>query len=130
MSYSSISQTVIPETTNNQCAVCLDTILGRKAVKDLITGDAAKEELKVELEINHNLELALQQSEEYNFDLSQQNSTLEYVIEGKDKMIGLKDREIQAKNDKIKKEKKKTLFYKITTGIAIIGGAALLIHTN
>ncbi len=130
VSYSSISQTVIPNTTNKECAVCLDTIQARAVIKDLVSGDAAKAELKVARRMVDNLQLSVQYHSEQNLLLQEQKGNLTTVVAEKDKQLELMQESIDIQEDQIKKQKKKTLLYKITTGAAIIGGAALLILTN
>lgn len=127
VSFSSISQTIIPETTNSDCAVCLDTIQARKVIKDIITGKAATEELKVTKEIVKNLELSLETQINITSDWEAQYDNLVLINEEKDFQLSLMKSAAKDQADQLKAQKKKTTFYKITTLAALVGAGALLI---
>ncbi|WP_417365894.1 hypothetical protein [Flavobacterium beibuense] len=96
-------------------------------IKDLITGDAAKEENKV-LKIGiDNLKSQVSLLDMNVLDLKKQNTNLEAITIGQKQLMEIYKDDAAAAEKQLKKEKTKTRVYKVTTVLAVIGGFILAI---
>lgn len=111
VSYNSISQTVI-----------LDSIQAQAVIKDLISGDLAKEENKLLKRTIENLNQQVQLENDKNFDLQLINGNLELALREKDTII--ENNKIMCQSD-IKKEKKKSFWLLCSTGFFALTTAIL-----
>lgn len=111
VSYNSISQTVI-----------LDSIQAQSVIKDLISGDLAKEENKLLKKTIENLNQQVQLENDKSFDLQLINGNLELALREKDTII--ENNNIMCRSE-IKKEKKKSFWLLCSTGFFALTTAIL-----
>ena len=104
--------------------VSLKQPIAKLVIKDLITGDGAKEELRktVELLQLEQKKIVIKDSVIGNLDIKVTN--LESIITKKNEQFGLESKKSLELEKELKGEKRKTLLYKIGT---YIGVGALLV---
>lgn len=117
VSFNSISQTTIQE---NKTEVVLDTLQARAVIKDLITGKAAKELNDIANRIIVEQDKQISVVSESNLALEDKVSNLEVIVKSKDNLLELQYEAIEQAEQSLRKQKNKTLLFKITTVAAVL----------
>ena len=112
---------------NSDYLMIKDTI-SKLCIKDLVSGDYARAELKITKSVVNNLKLQSRMKDTVISDIEMNRKTLEQVISIKDSTISLKDQIIGNTQKQLKKESRKKTFYKIATIASMAAGGYLLVR--
>lgn len=122
VSCSSFSQTVTENDT-----VKLSSKVAKLVIKDLISGDACEKHLEIanKVIVNQEQQLSLYQGVVVN--MGKENAKLEDIIDEKETQLSIKDEQVKNAEKALKRQKRTTTFYKITSAAALITAGVLLI---
>jgi hypothetical protein len=121
MSFTSFSQSVTDSTT-----IRLKKPIVKLVIKDLIKGDAAKKEVVVFNDIIKQQQIQLFKKDTIILTLNKQIVNFESIISTKSNQTNLAQ-ELNAELEKaLKKQKRRTFFYKVGTGVGAVATLLLL----
>ena len=121
MSFTSFSQSVTDSTT-----IQLKKPIVKLVIKDLIKGDAAKKEVVVFNDIIKQQQIQLFKKDTIILTLNKQIVNFESIISTRSNQTNLAQ-ELNAELEKaLKKQKRRTFFYKVGTGVGAVATLLLL----
>lgn len=125
----SFSQTVTkPSLTQTDTIVPIKIPIAKLIIKDLIKGDAAKNEI---VELERIIELTNEKlvlKDKIIVTLNSKVSNLDYIIIQKDEQFKLERQKSESLLKELKSEKRKTFIYKVGTVVGIVVVGFLLVN--
>ena len=122
MNFTSFSQTGTDSTS-----IRLEVPIAKLVIKDLITGDAAREQLIVTDTIIQNKDLQLKTKDEMILNLNSQITNFNKIITTKDKQKQIQENLQKDLEKALKKAKRREFLYKVGT---IAGGVMTVLYLS
>jgi hypothetical protein len=108
--------------------VCIDTSIARKVANDLVNGDVCKAEIKIVRENFKLLKEKVSLKDSIIFNKDKQILNLESIIFNKDEQRDIFKEQLKQREAELKSEKRKTVFYKLTTLATLVLSVVLVVN--